>query len=62
MLHFDALKIYSCEKHCNKKRNRLEQAIYHFLTMFSTVYGNFFFILTHSHTMTPFDAPGKRAF
>ena len=21
-----------------------------------------FFILTHSHTMTPFDAPGKQAF
>ena len=36
--HFDALKIYSCGKHCEKRRNCLLQAISSFLTMFSTVY------------------------
>ena len=42
MLHFDALKIHSCGKHCEKRRNCLQQAIYPFLTMFSTLYGTFF--------------------
>ena len=39
---FDALKIYSCEKHCEKRRNCLLKAISPFLTMFSTLYGTFF--------------------
>ena len=38
MPHFDALKIYSCGKHCEKRRYCLEQAISPFLTMFSTLY------------------------
>ena len=37
---FKALKIYSCGKHCEKKRrNCFKQAISFFLTMFSTLYG-----------------------
>ena len=40
--HFDALKIYSCGKHCEKRRNCLQQAISTFLTMFSTLYGTYF--------------------
>ena len=39
MPNFDALKIYSCGKHCEKRRNCLSQAISPSLTMFSTVYG-----------------------
>ena len=39
MPHFDAKKIYSCGKHCEKPRNCLLQAISFFLTMFSTLYG-----------------------
>ena len=38
---FDALDIYSFEKHCEKRRNCLEQAIFPFLTMFSTLYGTY---------------------
>ena len=34
--HFDALKIYSCGKHCEKRRNCLLKAISPFPTMFST--------------------------
>ena len=41
MPHFDALKIYSCGKHCKKRRNCLSQAISPFLTMFSTLYGTY---------------------
>ena len=33
MPHFDALKIYSCGKHCEERRNSLCQAISPFLTM-----------------------------
>ena len=40
--HFDALKIYSCGKHCEKRKNCLLQAISPFLTMFSTLYGMIF--------------------
>ena len=40
--HFDALKIYSCRKPCEKRRNCLEQAISPFLTIFSTMYGTYF--------------------
>ena len=36
MPHSDALKIYSCGKHCEKRRNCLLQAISPFLTMLST--------------------------
>ena len=42
VLHFDALKIYSCGKHCEKRRNCYLQAISPFLTMFSTLYGTYF--------------------
>ena len=42
MPHFDALKIYSCRKHCDKRTNCLEQAISPFLTVFSTIYGTYF--------------------
>ena len=45
--HFDALKIYSCGKHCEKRRNCLEQAISPFLTMFSTLYGTYFPFYMH---------------
>ena len=31
MPHFDALKIKSCGKHCEKRRNCLKRATYHFL-------------------------------
>ena len=44
MPHFDALKLYSCRKHCEKKRNCFKQAIYPVLTMFSTLYGTYFFL------------------
>ena len=37
ILHFDALKIYSCGKQCEKRRNCLSPAISAFLTMFSTL-------------------------
>ena len=40
--HFEALKIYSCGKHCEKRRNCLLQVISPFLTMFSTIYGSYF--------------------
>ena len=41
--HFDTLKIYSCGKHCEKRRNCLLQAISPFLTMFfSTLCGTYF--------------------
>ena len=43
-VHFDALNIYSCGKHCEKRRNCLLQAISPFLTMFSTLYGTYFLI------------------
>ena len=46
MPHFDALKIYSCGKHCEKRRNCLQQAISPFLTMFSTLALNFHFKCT----------------
>ena len=42
MPYFDGLKIYSCLKHCKKRRNCLEQAISPLLTMFSTLYGTYF--------------------
>ena len=42
MTHFDALKIYSIGKHCEKRRNCLLQAISPFLTMFSILYGTYF--------------------
>ena len=42
MLHFDALKIYSCGKHYEKRRICLEQAISPCLTIFSTLYGTYF--------------------
>ena len=42
MPHFDALLIYSCGKHCEKRRNCLLQAISPFLTMFSILYGTYF--------------------
>ena len=86
MPQFDALKIYGCGKHCEKRRNCLEQATSPFLTMFSTLYGTHFLFsmhfkmlsaicfnldqskvlssgneLTHSHTMTTYDTPGKQA-
>ena len=44
MPHFDALKIYSCGKHREKRRNCLEQPISPFLTMFSTLYGTDFYL------------------
>ena len=47
MPNFDALKIYSCGKHCEKRRNCLEQAISSFLTMFSTLYGTYFSFQVH---------------
>ena len=47
MLHFDALKIYCCGKHSEKKRNCLEQAISPFLTMFSTLHGTYFSFEMH---------------
>ena len=34
--HFDSLVIYSSGKHCEKRRNCLEQAIFPFLKMIST--------------------------
>ena len=42
MPHFDALKIYSCGKHGEKRRNCLLQALSPFLTMFSTLYSTYF--------------------
>ena len=42
MPHFDALKIYSCRKHCKKRKNCLEQAIFPFAHKFSTIYGTYF--------------------
>ena len=40
--HFDAPKISSCGKHCEKRRHCLSQAISLFLTIFSTQYGTYF--------------------
>ena len=45
--HFDALKIHSCGKHCEKRRNCLLQAISPFRTMFSTLYGTYFSFQMH---------------
>ena len=42
MPHFDALNIYSCGIHCEKRRNCLVQAISPFLTMFSMLFGTYF--------------------
>ena len=47
MMHFDALQIYSCGKHREKRRNCLQQAISPFLTMFSTLYGTYFSFSMH---------------
>ena len=47
MPHFDALKIYSCEKHCGKRGNYLSQAISPFLTMFPTLYDTHFSFQIH---------------
>ena len=47
MPHFDALKIHSCGKHYEKRRNCLEQAISPFLTMFSTLHGTYFSFWMH---------------
>ena len=43
MMHFGALKICSCGKHCEKSRNYLLQAISPLLAMFFTLYGTHFF-------------------
>ena len=55
MTHLDALKIYSCEKHCKKRRKHgkkrrscLLQTISPFFTMFSTLYGTYFSFSMHS--------------
>ena len=45
MPHFEAPKLYSCGKYCEKRRNCLQQAISPFLTMFSILYDTFFIIL-----------------
>ena len=42
MPHFDALMRYSSGKHCEKRRNCLQQATSPFLTMFSTLYRTYF--------------------
>ena len=47
MTHFDALKMYSCAKHCEKRKNCLVQAISPFFTMFSTLYGTYFSFEIH---------------
>ena len=47
MPYFDALKIFSCGKHSEKRRNCLKQAISPFLTMFSTLYGTYFSFKMH---------------
>ena len=47
MPHFDALKIFSCGKHCEKRRNCLLQAIPSFLTMFFTLCGTYFLFWMH---------------
>ena len=47
MTPFDAPKIYSCRKHCEKRRNCLLQAISPFLTMFSTQYDTYFSFSMH---------------
>ena len=47
MPHFDALKIQSCRKHCEKRRNCLLQAISPFLTMFSTLFSTYFYFQMH---------------
>ena len=38
----DPLKIYNCGKHCEKRKNCLLQAIFPFLTLFSTLYDTIF--------------------
>ena len=43
MPHFDTLKIYSCGKHFEKRRNCLQQAIFFFLAMFCTPYYSYSF-------------------
>ena len=40
--YFDTLTRYSFGKHCEKRRNCLEQAISPFLAMFSTLNGTYF--------------------
>ena len=47
MSNIDALKLYSCGKHCGKRRNCLLQAISPFLTLFSTLYGTYFSFSIH---------------
>ena len=47
MPHFDALKIYSCGKHCEKRRNCLQKASSPILTMFSTLHGTYFLFQMH---------------
>ena len=45
--HFDALKIHSYGKYCEKRRYCLLKAISRFFTMFSTLYGTYFLFLIH---------------
>ena len=47
ILHFDALKIYSFGKHCEKRRNCLQQAVLPFLSVFSTQCGTYFSFSIH---------------
>ena len=44
---FDALKIYGCGKHCEKRRNCLQQTISPFFTIFSTLHGPYFSFEIH---------------
>ena len=44
-----------------KGENAYNQHFFHLPTMFSPLLRKKLHHLTHSHTMTPFDAPGKQA-
>ena len=47
MPHFDALKIYSCGKHCEKRRTYFYHAISPFLTIFSAFMALIFHFKLH---------------
>ena len=56
MPHFDALKIYSCGKHCEKRRIFCNKQFLLFSQCFLAYMALIFFILTHYHKMPHFDA------
>ena len=63
MPHFDELKIYSCGKHCEKRKKiACNKQFLLFSTVFSTPIWHLFFILTLSQTSPGFYMSAEQVF